>query len=89
MLRRYTDVALLQGCLQVVYPGALVPPMPERNMMVFISAADHTLINTRTKGINRFIKILVSDPQLYANPFLRAFLTDSNDKWEKFKEEMT
>ena len=89
MLRRYTDVALLQSCLQVVYPGALVPPMPERNMMVFISAADHTLINARTKGINRFIKILVSDPQLYANPFLRAFLTDSNEKWEKFKEEMT
>lgn len=87
--RRYGDFRNLYHCLQNDYPMALIPSLPSKYNLKYLTGDTFSqeFIKKRLNSLNRFIKYLNSHKVLSQLPIYHLFLSDSND-WISFSKNL-
>ncbi|TXT06241.1 uncharacterized protein COLE_05572 [Cutaneotrichosporon oleaginosum] len=79
LLRRYSDFVWLHTTLLQRYPFRLLPALPPKRMN-----PDAAFLETRRKGLQRFINALVNHPVMRDDGALNVFMTEPNfEAWRK------
>ncbi|BEI80965.1 hypothetical protein CcaverHIS002_0201250 [Cutaneotrichosporon cavernicola] len=77
--RRYSDFVWLHSTLLHRYPFRLLPALPPKRMN-----PDSAFLETRRKGLQRFINALVNHPVVRDDGALNVFMTEPNfEAWRK------
>ncbi|GMK56225.1 hypothetical protein CspeluHIS016_0300650 [Cutaneotrichosporon spelunceum] len=77
--RRYSDFVWLHYTLLHRYPFRLLPALPPKRVN-----PDHAFLETRCKGLQRFINALVNHPVIRDDGALNVFMTEPNfEAWRK------
>jgi len=90
--RRFRDFDWLHNQLVSKYPGAIVPPLPEKHaaqvstMKVTGVTQSAAWLEERRSQLQHFLHKLVAHPMLHAAPDLQAFLEKEGDALEAWKE---
>ena len=61
--------------------------MPPKNFMVYLYQDNNLHINQRKLGVNKFIQDIITNDELCKSKSIMSFLTDDDDRYEKFKNE--
>eukprot|EP00467_Chlorarachnion_reptans_P009132 CAMPEP_0114496932 /NCGR_PEP_ID=MMETSP0109-20121206/6038_1 /TAXON_ID=29199 /ORGANISM="Chlorarachnion reptans, Strain CCCM449" /LENGTH=472 /DNA_ID=CAMNT_0001674247 /DNA_START=214 /DNA_END=1632 /DNA_ORIENTATION=- len=87
MFRRYSDFLWLRERLEEKYPGYLIPPIPEKAV---VGNYQQEFINSRMRGLEKFLQRLVGHSTLGSDPLLDMFLhTEKEFSDEKSKTQKT
>ena len=90
--RRFRDFDWLHTQLQNKFPGAIVPPLPEKHSAqvatLKVTAVPHTVVwlEERRAALQRFLHSLVAHPMLHKAADLQAFLEKPDDALDAWKE---
>jgi len=90
--RRFRDFDWLHAQLTNKFPGAIVPPLPEKHaaqvstLKVTGVAQSATFLEERRASLQRFLHQIVSHPLLHTAADLQAFLEKPDDALEAWKE---
>lgn len=83
--RRYNDFVWLHKSLVVNCPGALIPPLPEKQRF---GRFDEKFISSRQRGLEDFLSKVLNHPVLGKEVFVQSFVED-NDLQRTQSEEVT
>ena len=92
VIRRFRDFDWLHSQLCHKFPGAIVPPLPEKHSAqvstyrVTGQAQSATWLEDRRSQLQRFLHRLVAHPMLHTAPDLQAFLEKAEDALDTWKE---
>jgi sorting nexin-8 len=79
LLRRYSDFVWLHTTLLQRYPFRLLPALPPKRMN-----PDAAFLETRRKGLQRFVNALVNHPVIRDDGALNVFMSEPNfEAWRK------
>jgi len=90
--RRFRDFDWLHTQLGLKYPGAIVPPLPEKHsaqvstMRMSGVGCSAEWLEDRRSQLQRFLQRVAAHPQLRAAPDLQTFLEASDDVLDSWKE---
>ena len=90
--RRFRDFDWLHTQLCSKFPGAIVPPLPEKHAAqvstykVTGQAQSAAWLEERRAQLQRFLQRLVAHPMLHSAADLQAFLEKTDDALEQWKE---
>lgn len=78
--RRYRDFAFLHDALQRDLPACLVPPLPDKHRMEYVTGDRFSteFVQRRTYDLQIFLERVCRHPALMRTPILRSFL-ESNE----------
>jgi len=76
--RRYSDFEWLVGQLINRYPGCIIPPLPEKNPLTKIDKEDPLFLETRKRGLLRFLEMMLQHQDLKNTPEFANFLLKSD-----------
>jgi len=89
--RRYSDFEWLVAQLINKYPGCIIPPLPEKNPLAKIDKEDPIFLETRKRGLLRFLEMMLQHQDLKNTPEFANFLfksdSDFNSDVEKSKKQ--
>ena len=91
--RRFRDFDWLHAQLCAKFPGAIVPPLPEKHaaqvstLKVTGVAQSATFLEERRQSLQRFVDQLVAHPTLRSAEDLQAFLEKPEEALEAWKEQ--
>ncbi len=90
--RRFRDFDWLHSQLVAKFPGAIVPPLPEKHAAqvstykVTGQAQSAAWLEERRSQLQRFLQRLVAHPMLHTAADLQAFLEKTDDALEQWRE---
>jgi len=90
--RRFRDFDWLHTQLALKFPGAIVPPLPEKHsaqvatLKVTAVSQSPAWLEERRGALQRFLHALVAHPMLHTAVDLQAFLEKPDDALEAWKE---
>ena len=90
--RRFRDFDWLHAQLVAKFPGAIVPPLPEKHaaqvstLKVTGQAQSATFLEERRASLQRFLQQLATHPTLHTAADLQAFLEKPEDSLDAWKE---
>ena len=90
--RRFRDFDWLHAQLVAKFPGAIVPPLPEKHsaqvatLKVTAVSQSPAWLEERRVALQRFLHSLVAHPMLHTAADLQAFLEKPDDALEAWKE---
>jgi len=90
--RRFRDFEWLYKALGMKFPGAIMPPLPEKHsatvstMKVTGVSQSAAFLEVRRAELQRFLHRLVAHPMLHSAPDLQAFLEKEGETLEPWKE---
>jgi hypothetical protein len=76
--RRYSDFEWLISQLISKYPGCIIPPLPEKNPLANINKEDPLFLETRKRGLLRFLEMMLQHEDLKNTPDFANFLLKSD-----------
>lgn len=79
--RRYNDFAWLTGQLSKEFPGAIVPPLPEKQSMGRFSSE---FIDARRRALEKFLQRTATHHELGTSPALMHFLQSDESGMEAY-----
>lgn len=82
--RRYNQFYWLYNELSFQFPGVIIPGLPEKN---YVDHFTDELIESRMRGLEKFIKRIENHPCLSESTLLRNFLTTDEETLRIFMEE--
>lgn len=91
--RRFRDFDWVHASLVQKFPGAIVPPLPEKHSAQVSTlkmtgvAQSAAWLEERRAALQRFLHRLVAHPALHTAPDLQAFLEKPEDALEAWKEQ--
>jgi len=85
-VRRYRDFAWLHSQLFNEFPGALIPPLPEKGLM---SRVTEEFIRERQLALETFLKRVVDHKELHTHKHVRIFLIGDEQEFAEALEEKT
>lgn len=84
--RRYSDLVLLHDILLNEYPTCIIPPLPDKKVLQYISGNrfSQRFTQKRCRSLQNFLRRVSGHPVLRNSSVLETFLT-TND-WESYKK---
>mmetsp|Transcript_25646 Transcript_25646/g.59177 ORF Transcript_25646/g.59177 Transcript_25646/m.59177 type:complete len:411 (-) Transcript_25646:389-1621(-) len=86
VLRRYSDFAWLHDSLLKEFPGAVVPPLPEKQA---VARFNPEFIEQRRIGLERFLRRVAAHPELYEAVCFKHFLQADDIQFAMAKREFS
>lgn len=74
--RRYSDFNWLREELGLSYPGCIIPPIPDKQML---GTLDTQFVESRKRGLQKFLNRIASHPTLSEARQFVKFLTSNDD----------
>jgi sorting nexin-1/2 len=90
--RRFRDFDWLHAQLAIKFPGAIVPPLPEKHsaqtttLKAVGKQQSDTFLEDRRASLQRFLHHLAAHPMLHTAADLQAFLEKDDEELEAWKE---
>ncbi|PWN42834.1 hypothetical protein IE81DRAFT_347019 [Ceraceosorus guamensis] len=82
VVRRYSDFTWLANCLIKRYPFRLLPILPPKRISIPIGgkqiAGSDPFLEARRRGLQRYLRAIVTHPVLRGDGLVRAFLTEKD-----------
>ncbi|CEH18000.1 Membrane coat complex Retromer, subunit VPS5/SNX1, Sorting nexins, and related PX domain-containing proteins [Ceraceosorus bombacis] len=82
VVRRYSDFTWLADCLIKRYPFRLLPILPPKRISIPIGgkqiAGSDPFLEARRRGLQRYLRAIVTHPVLRGDGLVRAFLTEKD-----------
>ena len=77
--RRYQDFVWLKTKFEENHPGAVIPPLPEKQAVKgVLDRFSVEFVTKRCQGLNHFLKRVAQHPKLNRSKALKTFLTLSS-----------
>ncbi|CAI5459062.1 unnamed protein product [Closterium sp. Yama58-4] len=80
VIRRFSDFEWLHDRLGDLYRGAIVPPLPDKNVVEKFRFS-REFVESRRRGLETFVRRVARHPVLGGAEELQHFLKDSEDRW--------
>lgn len=87
VLRRYSDFIWLREQMSLRFCGHIIPPLPPKHNLKSGKTADPKFIETRRRGLERFIRRIAEHPVLSHSKCLRVFLESQAHEFTTAKKE--
>lgn len=84
VVRRYSDFSWLSSELAKEFPGAIIPPLPDKQAVGRFSSE---FIETRRRALERFIIRVVAHAELGSSKHLVAFLQYDENAFTRAKDD--
>ena len=84
VLRRFSDFVWLQEHLSDKHPGVIIPPLPPKQ---FIGRFEAAFIDSRRRGIQRFLVRLSKHPILSRSELFVSFLSSDDSNLQILKQD--
>ncbi|KAG3100634.1 hypothetical protein PI124_g10431 [Phytophthora idaei] len=84
VVRRYSDFVWIHGHLSAMYPGVVVPPLPEK---LLVGRFSPEFIESRRRALQLFLHRCCLHPELQHSEHLTTFLEASEDKLQAFRKD--
>lgn len=83
-VRRYSDFVWLHAHLQAMYPGVVVPPLPEK---LLVGRFSPEFVESRRRALQLFLQRCCMHPELQHSEHLTVFLEASDETLQAFKKD--
>ena len=83
VLRRYNDFGWLGNELGKIFPGAIVPPLPEKQT---VGNFDPEFVESRRRALEKFLRRIAENEELGNCEIFFAFLQADEVRWKQTKE---
>ncbi|GJP71995.1 hypothetical protein CLOP_g2773 [Closterium sp. NIES-67] len=80
VIRRFSDFEWLHDRLGDLHRGAIVPPLPDKNVVEKFRFS-REFVESRRRGLETFVRRVARHPVLGQAEELQHFLKDSEDRW--------
>lgn len=89
VVRRYNDFVLLHQILSNDHPTALVPPLPDKKVLNYLSGDrfSHSFTQKRCRSLQTFMRRLLKHPELAKSRIVDTFLTSSD--WDVYRRNLS
>ncbi|CAH01540.1 Snx4p [Kluyveromyces lactis] len=89
VVRRYNDFVLLHQILINDHPALLVPPLPDKKVLNYLSGDrfSHSFTQKRCRSLQTFMRRLLSHSELSKSRILETFLTSTD--WDVYRRSLT
>lgn len=84
VIRRYSDFVWLHAALYALYPGVVVPPLPEK---LLVGRFSPEFVESRRRALQLFLQRCCMHPELQHSDHLTTFLEASEDALAAFKHD--
>eukprot|EP00644_Phytophthora_capsici_P011304 jgi/Phyca11/506259/fgenesh2_kg.PHYCAscaffold_18_\ len=84
VIRRYSDFVWIHGHLSAMYPGVVVPPLPEK---LLVGRFSPEFIESRRRALQLFLHRCCLHPELQHSEHLTTFLEASEDQLQAFRKD--
>ncbi|GMF41352.1 unnamed protein product [Phytophthora fragariaefolia] len=84
VVRRYSDFVWLHAHLSAVYPGVVVPPLPEK---LLVGRFSPEFVESRRRALQLFLQRCCLHPELQHSEHLTTFLEASEDELLAFRRD--
>jgi len=82
VIRRFSDFAWLKEQLEAHYPGVIVPPLPDK---IVVGRFSDEFVESRRRGLEKFLNALASHVLLKESQSLRVFLEASEEAFARHR----
>ena len=82
VIRRFSDFTWLKEQLEAHYPGVIVPPLPEK---LLVGRFSDEFVESRRRGLEKFLNALASHVLLKESQSLRVFLEASEEAFARHR----
>lgn len=82
VIRRYSDFVWLHASLYAMYPGVVVPPLPEK---LLVGRFSPEFVESRRRALQLFLLRCCLHPELQHSEHLTTFLEATDDALQHFK----
>jgi len=86
VVRRYSDFVWLHERLHIEFPGAIIPPTPQKT---FVGRFSSEFIEARQKALQRFLNRIAIHPELSYSTSFGQFLSSDDVEFARIKESTT
>ncbi|RLN14208.1 hypothetical protein BBJ28_00004769 [Nothophytophthora sp. Chile5] len=84
VVRRYSDFVWLHAHLSAMYPGVVVPPLPEK---LLVGRFSPEFVESRRRSLQLFLQRCCLHPELQHSEHLTTFLEASEDALQAFRND--
>jgi sorting nexin-1/2 len=84
VVRRYSDFVWLHAHLNAMYPGVVVPPLPEK---LLVGRFSPEFVESRRRALQLFLQRCCLHPELQHSEHLTTFLEASEEQLQAFKRD--
>lgn len=84
VVRRYSDFVWIHSHLNALYPGVVVPPLPEK---LLVGRFSPEFIESRRRALQLFLHRCCLHPELQHCHHLSTFLEASDDELQRFRKD--
>jgi len=100
VIRRYSDFKWLSVTLSTTFPGAIIPPLPDKtsaaNKALEIATAvlssveelDDEYVEARRIALEKFLAVISKHPELRASAPVVSFVKDGDEEFKKVKDDL-
>ncbi|KAL4094510.1 hypothetical protein PRIC1_010171 [Phytophthora ramorum] len=84
VVRRYSDFVWIHAHLSAMYPGVVVPPLPEK---LLVGRFSPEFVESRRRALQLFLQRCCLHPELQHSEHLTTFLEASEDQLQAFRKD--
>ncbi len=84
--RRYSDFDWLANQLAIEFPGLVIPALPDKQKGLSVFASQSNIIESRTRGLEKFLQRIADHPQMIQSPRFLKFLQADDAGFQQLRD---